>query len=81
MSDYARMFEQLRREYGEQLDAMPLPEGLPEHLAQLIAQSDQDSITLMLKLAWQFGAQAGFAAGLSQASEAKDTSGSGGLRA
>lgn len=65
---YAQVFEQLRREYGAQLETMPLPEGLPEHLGELIAAGDQDSVTLMLKLAWQFGAQAGFAAGLAHAS-------------
>ncbi|WP_188963952.1 DdrH [Deinococcus aquiradiocola] len=63
---YAEWFEQLRAEYGEQLRQMPLPEGLPEHLHALVLAQDEDAITLMLKLAWQFGAQAGFAAGQSQ---------------
>ncbi|MFC4452158.1 DdrH [Deinococcus sonorensis] len=63
---YAEWFEQLRAEYGDQLRQMPLPDGLPEHLRLLISQGDEDSITLMLKLAWQLGAQAGFAAGIQQ---------------
>ena len=63
---YAEWFEQLRSEYGEQLGAMPLPEGLPEHLRQLIAQHDEDAIQFIIKLAWQFGAQVGYAAGSRQ---------------
>lgn len=63
---YAEWFEQLRAEYGEQLQAMPLPDGLPEHLRSLIQAGDQDAIQIMLKLAWQLGAQVGFAAGLKQ---------------
>ncbi|WP_456832885.1 DdrH [Deinococcus sp. UYEF24] len=63
---YAEWFEQLRAEYGDQLSQMPLPDGLPEHLHTLVLLRDEEAITLMLKLAWQFGAQAGFAAGQSQ---------------
>ena len=59
---YAEWFERLRAEYGEQLSAMPLPEGLPEHLRDLIARGDDEAILFMLKLAWQFGAQAGYSA-------------------
>lgn len=63
---YAKWFEQLRTEYAEQLAEMPLPDGLPEYLQQLIEQQDEEAILCMLKLAWQFGAQVGFAAGLRQ---------------
>ena len=63
---YAEWFEQLRAEYGEQLGAMPLPEGLPEHVQTLIEDNDQDALLFMLKIAWQLGAQAGYAAGRSQ---------------
>ncbi len=63
---YTEWFEQLRAEYGEQLGAMPLPEGLPEHLNQLMQDHDDDAILFMIKLAWQFGAQVGFAAGSRQ---------------
>lgn len=78
---YAQVFEQLRREYGPQLETMPLPEGLPEHLGDLIVAGDQESITLMLKLAWQFGAQAGFMAGLAHAARGEAESAPGGLQA
>lgn len=64
---YAEWFQQLRSEYGEVLQTMPLPDGLPEHLAELIERGDQEAIQFMLKIAWQFGAQAGFAAGVRQA--------------
>lgn len=63
---YAEWFEELRREYGEQLKVMPLPDGLPEHLHNLIQQGDEEAIQFMLKLAWQFGAQVGYAAGMKQ---------------
>lgn len=63
---YAEWFEQLRAEYGEQLSSMPLPDGLPEHLRQLIERRDEDAIQFMVRLAWQFGAQVGYAAGAKQ---------------
>ena len=66
VNPYARWFEQLRAEYGEQLKAMQLPRGLPEHLRQLIEQGDEDAIEFMLKVAWQLGAQVGYAAGSGQ---------------
>lgn len=66
---YAEWFEQLRKEYGDQLGAMPLPDGLPEHLRQLIQNRDEEAIQFMIKLAWQFGAQVGYAAGSRQGDE------------
>ncbi|THF86432.1 DdrH [Deinococcus sp. KSM4-11] len=66
---YAEWFEKLRAEYGEQLGQMPLPDGLPEHLRSLIRSGDEDAIQFMLKLAWQFGAQVGYAAGARQNEE------------
>lgn len=66
---YAEWFEQLREEYGDQLRQMPLPDGLPEHLHSLVLARDDEAITLMIKLAWQFGAQAGFAAGQNHQNE------------
>ena len=60
---YVEWFENLRAEYGEQLAQMPLPDGLPEHLRDLMARGDDEAIMFMLKLAWQLGAQAGFSAG------------------
>ena len=61
MNPYAEWFERLRAEYGEQLSGMPLPEGLPEHLRHLIHSGDEEAILFMVKLAWQFGAQVGYA--------------------
>lgn len=58
---YAEWFERLRAEYGDQLRTMPLPEGLPEHLRELMASGDEEAILFMIKLAWQFGAQVGYA--------------------
>ena len=66
---YAEWFEQLRAEYGEQLGAMPLPDGLPEYLQSLIHSGDEEAIKFMIKLAWQFGAQVGYAAGSRQSEQ------------
>ncbi len=63
---YAEWFEQLRAEYGDQLNAMPLPDGLPEHLRDLMAHGDEEAILFMVKLAWQFGAQVGYSAAAQQ---------------
>lgn len=63
---YAEWFEQLRAEYGVQLDAMPLPDGLPAHLHDLVKRGDEEGLIFMIKLAWQFGAQVGYAAGAGQ---------------
>lgn len=68
-STYAEWFEQLRAEYADQFEAMPLPAGLPEHLHQLVQNGDEAAIQFMLKLAWQFGAQVGYAAGSRQEAE------------
>lgn len=63
---YVEWFDGLRAEYGEQLKQMPLPEGLPEHLRDLMAGGDDEAILFMLKLAWQLGAQVGYSAGQQQ---------------
>lgn len=70
---YAEWFEQLRAEYGEQLKAMPLPDGLPEYLRDLIEARDEEAILFMIKLAWQFGAQVGYAAGARQGQAVRPT--------
>jgi hypothetical protein len=70
---YAEWFEKLYAEYGEQLRTMPLPDGLPEHLHALVEMRNEEAIQFMIKLAWQFGAQVGFAAGSQQEELAKLT--------
>lgn len=72
---YAQWFARMEQEYGEQLAAMPLPDGLPEHLAELIAAGDQEAIVLMLKIAWQMGAQAGVSAGVQLAKHGEGVQG------
>ena len=61
-SDFSEIMQQLREQYSAQLAHMPLPEGVPEHVAELIRQGDTEGLLLMLKLSWMFGAQAGHAA-------------------
>jgi len=78
---YAEWFEQLREEHAEQLKIMPLPEGLPEHLHALILQRDEEAIQFMIKLAWQFGAQVGYAAGARQVAAQVIPAASSGLQA
>lgn len=78
---YAKWFEELRAEYGEQLAAMPLPPGLPEHLHNLVAQGDEEAIQFLLKIAWQMGAQVGYAAGSGQSESARVVRPGGGVKA
>lgn len=82
---YAEWLAQIEKDYGEQLAEMPLPDGLPEHLAELMKAGDQEAIQFMLKLAWQLGAQAGVSAGVQLAQQRqaphKQASHSGGLKA
>ncbi|MBB6099807.1 hypothetical protein HNR42_003265 [Deinobacterium chartae] len=61
-SDFSEIMRQLREQYGAQLAHMPLPEGVPEHVAELVSQGDVEGLILMIKLSWMFGAQAGHAA-------------------
>ena len=68
---YAEWFERLRAEYGEQLNNMPLPDGLPEHLHELVASGDEEALLFMVKLAWQFGAQVGYASAQQQGATAQ----------
>lgn len=66
---YAEWLAQMERDYGEQLAEMPLPDGLPEHLSELMETGDRESIIFMLKVAWQLGAQAGLSAGVQLAQQ------------
>ena len=61
---YAQWFAQIEQEYGGQLAEMPLPDGLPEHLTELMEAGDREAVLFMLKVAWQMGAQAGLSAGI-----------------
>lgn len=66
---YAEWFAKMEREYGEQLAEMPLPDGLPEHLSDLMEAGDREAIIFMLKVAWQMGAQTGLSAGVQLAKQ------------
>lgn len=63
MTTYQEWFEQLREEYGEQLAQMPLPDGVAEHVQQMIDKGDTEGLLFMVKLSWQIGAQVGYSAG------------------
>ena len=87
-SAYAQWFAQIEQEYGEQLAQMPLPDGLPEHVEDLMRAGDREALLFMLKVAWQMGAQAGVSAGMSLAKQGQVRRGnegtstaSGGLKA
>ena len=57
--EFREVMEKLRAQYGEALRDMPLPDGVPEYVQELISQGDTETLLLMLKLSWVFGAQAG----------------------
>jgi|GEM_PF-2526433 len=61
-SQFDPILEQLKEQYRDQLEQMPLPEGVPEHVAELVSAGKVDDLIFMLKLSWMFGAQAGVAA-------------------
>lgn len=57
--EFREAMERLKAQYGEALRDMPLPEGVPEYVQELMQSGDRDTLLLMLKLSWVFGAQAG----------------------
>ncbi|GGJ24068.1 DdrH [Deinococcus roseus] len=57
--EFREAMEKLKAQYAEALQDMPLPAGVPEYVQELIAKNDQETLLLMLKLSWVFGAQAG----------------------
>ncbi len=61
-SPFDPILEQLKEQYRDQLEQMPLPEGVPEHVAELVGAGKVEDLIFMLKLSWMFGAQAGVAA-------------------
>ncbi|GEM47476.1 DdrH [Deinococcus cellulosilyticus] len=60
--EFREVMEKLRAQYAEALRDMPLPDGVPEYVQELMAKGDTETLLLMLKLSWVFGAQAGQAA-------------------
>jgi len=62
--DTIRAFlQEMRKRYETEIDAVSLPEGTDEYVAERIAQSDAGTLLFMLKLGYLMGLQTGFAAG------------------
>jgi hypothetical protein len=59
--EFEAAFAQMRAQYEESLREMPLPPGAEEHLRERVAAGDSETLLFMLKLAWVFGAQNGYA--------------------
>lgn len=54
---------QMQERYGEQIEAVELPEGTLEYVRERIRDEDADTLLFMLKLGYLMGVQTGFAAG------------------
>lgn len=57
--------EEMRKRYQKEIDAVALPEGTDEFVAERITQDDRATLLFMLKLGYLMGLQTGFAAGRS----------------
>lgn len=54
---------QMQERYGEQIEAVELPEGTLAYVRERIRDEDADTLLFMLKLGYLMGVQTGFAAG------------------
>ena len=64
--DAIRAFlNEMRERHAEQIDAIDLPEGTIDYIAERVASGDVDTLTFMLKLGYLMGLQTGYAAGRS----------------
>jgi len=61
--DLAAFLDAMKARHADQVDAMDLPEGTEDYIAERIANADADTITFMLKLGYLMGLQTGYAAG------------------
>lgn len=60
---------EMRARNAQQIDAMELPEGTREFVAERIAEGDAETLLFMLKLGYLMGLQNGYAAGHAGESE------------
>lgn len=62
--DTIRAFlEEMREHYETEIDAISLPDGTDEYVAERVAQDDAGTLLFMLKLGYLMGLQTGYAAG------------------
>lgn len=57
--------QEMRKRYQAEIDAVALPEGTEEYVAERIDQDDRETLLFMLKLGYLMGLQTGYAAGRS----------------
>lgn len=77
----ARFLADMREKHAAQIDAVALPDGTAEFMADLVAAHDTNTLVFMLKLSYLMGLQTGFAAALSGASQPGPEPGRGPLQA
>ncbi len=61
LDELREFLETMRSRHEEQVDALQLPDGTEELIAQLIREGDQETLVFMLKLGYLMGLQAGLA--------------------
>ncbi len=74
-----KFLEEMRGRYQNEIDAVALPDGTLEYIAERVEAGDADTLLFMLKLGYLMGLQTGYAAGA--AGDAQPTSGPGPLQA
>ncbi len=57
--------EEMRKSYSSEIDAVSLPDGTDDFMAERIGENDIETLVFMLKLGYLMGLQTGFAAGRS----------------
>jgi hypothetical protein len=58
----AKFISQMREHHASEVDAIDLPPGMNDYVAERIAQGDVDTLLFMLKLGYIMGLQTGVAA-------------------
>ncbi len=76
-----RFLKEMREKHSEQIDAVALPDGTAEFIAEVVASHDNDTVEFMVKLSYLMGLQTGFAAAVSGASGPGPEPGRGPLQA
>lgn len=71
-----QFLSEMRVRYQNEIDAVALPDGTLDYIADRVAAGDADTLLFMLKLGYLMGLQTGYAAGA--AGDARPNSGSSG---
>lgn len=54
--------EQMKQQYGDEVDAVALPDGTSDYLHECIEAGELDTLIFMLKISYLMGMRAGYSA-------------------